>query len=1267
MSKPTRAQAEDDLRSRLDHLTLSRKEGFARLADAPRRIRPELLSHRELKELSEEAAAEYNRARRQWHANLGPLGTPQMNDLHEDLWDIFNSNDQDSDKVKGGIALDAFPGLGKTTAVLAFARKLHRRVIKEEGKYTDAGHERWPVCRVGLTSNTGMRDFNRAVLEYFGHPGRHRGTAADFGYRALDCVLSAETKLLIVDDLHFLRWRNTSGIEVSNHFKYIANEFPVTLLMVGVGLEKRGLFSEGATYEDGVLAQTGRRTTRLGMASVRHQERAGAPRLARHPPCDRGTRHPRKQVPRHDRGRLVRLSLRPQHRTHRLTHDVDQPRLSESRTHRRGAAGRRPAEQCQERRCFREGPSGAGAGLRDGQTDQSPQVLQDGRMTDMLRTLPIRVAPLPGEALDSWLEALAQRLRTPLGDVTRNIGLPPRHKAGRRLPGTPVDWTVMLGPQQKAAISMTTGVDEARLQAMTLQRYDQRALKIDHEHHAVQLTVLWGRGSGSRFCPDCLAENGGRWMLFWRLGWAFACPRHHRMLADCCPRCGRIPRRRPRSLRSVPDPLRCGNTPFRKDGAITSGCGFDLTATDSLHLSADHPSITAQRLLIDVIEQDTADFGTYALAPQPASSALTDIRVISGRVLSLLPDEDLPRWASADVADAHLHPAPDHLLASRAEHRPGFIAPPRAVTTATAVTAALHVLNQPDIHQAGAALRPLRTIREDEEQISPSTISGWGRWISPVLEGIHLASLAPSSRPGDHLRHRMLTEVPRFPSKSSADIAMRSRTIPSTFWGSWAVRLAPPDETITLRVLAPALAACLLIVGSRIDFETSAHRLGDVIDNNDLSRVLQRLDDDPCWPGIVTALVRLADHLDAVDVPIDYACRRDLDYSRLLPTEQWTSICRRTGTPPGKGLREQIMRCHLFQRISGSPIEAAPGHPGTRHSEFRTDSVYDTALRTPELARALDEHAREFLAEHGIHDEPVTWQPPTSLLNGLALPGPDRDRIDLSLLHRLVRQRKHPVRQAAETLGISIETVRQLLDEQPAPMPSLTKTQLQARGMTTAKAMEALPKSELARHYLEEYRSFQQIADITGFSRQTLIRLAHVYGIPLRDGPQDYNRAGTVDRDWLFEQYVNQRRALPDLAREKGMSVASMTRWAHRHGVPLRPRGGRSHRSALHSAEAGVRHPEILREAFTGRHAEQRLRRFARCLAYPTLTEAAQDMGIHPPVLINQVRLLEQDLGQPLLKRAECNRAMQATEFGQQVADAVEEMDTAAGIGPVDN
>jgi hypothetical protein len=256
---------ESDLRSKLDHLTLSRKEGFKRMAETPARPQPELLTRSQLCKLGDDALREYNKSRRKHHANLGPLQTQQMTALHEDLWDIVDSNEQDGDKVKGGVAVDAFPGLGKTTAVLAFARKFHRREIKEEGAVTDDGHERWPVCRVGLTSNTSMRDFNRAILEFFGHPGRFRGTAADFGFRALDCILSCEAKILIVDDLHFLALRNKNGIEVSNHFKYIANEFPITLILIGVGLEGRGLFDEGDSYEDAVLAQTGRRTTRLGM------------------------------------------------------------------------------------------------------------------------------------------------------------------------------------------------------------------------------------------------------------------------------------------------------------------------------------------------------------------------------------------------------------------------------------------------------------------------------------------------------------------------------------------------------------------------------------------------------------------------------------------------------------------------------------------------------------------------------------------------------------------------------------------------------------------------------------------------------------------------------------------------------------------------------------------------------------------------------------------------------------------------------------------
>ncbi|SKU56821.1 ATP binding protein with TniB domain [Mycobacteroides abscessus subsp. massiliense] len=268
LSAPTDLDAAESDQHRpraLDNLTLSRKEGWRRFVDIPARTQPEILTRRKIANLGDDAIRVYNRQRREWHANLGPIKTPQLAAMHEDLWDIVDSNAQDGDKAKGAVAIDAFPGLGKTTSVLSFARKYHQREIDELGPLTDSGNERWPVCRVGLTGNTGMKEFNRAMLEFFAHPGSTRGTAADYSRRALDCVLSCQTRMLIVDDLHFLQWRNTNGIAISNHFKYIANEFPVTLIFIGVGLKERGLFSEGKDYQNAILAQTGRRTTRLGL------------------------------------------------------------------------------------------------------------------------------------------------------------------------------------------------------------------------------------------------------------------------------------------------------------------------------------------------------------------------------------------------------------------------------------------------------------------------------------------------------------------------------------------------------------------------------------------------------------------------------------------------------------------------------------------------------------------------------------------------------------------------------------------------------------------------------------------------------------------------------------------------------------------------------------------------------------------------------------------------------------------------------------------
>jgi len=60
------------------------------------------------------------------------------------------------------------------------------------------------------------------------------------------------------------RWPSATSIQVSNHFKFIANTFPVTLVFVGVELRNTGLLAEGRS-DSSIVAQTARRTTVLGL------------------------------------------------------------------------------------------------------------------------------------------------------------------------------------------------------------------------------------------------------------------------------------------------------------------------------------------------------------------------------------------------------------------------------------------------------------------------------------------------------------------------------------------------------------------------------------------------------------------------------------------------------------------------------------------------------------------------------------------------------------------------------------------------------------------------------------------------------------------------------------------------------------------------------------------------------------------------------------------------------------------------------------------
>jgi AAA domain len=243
--------------------SLSRKEGWRRFVDAAPRARPEQLTPAALAALGPHARADYDEARHDWHANFGTFATPQLTAVRDELELIVSANRQDCDRVRGAAVIDGLPGLGKTTIANLFARDFDRAQTRRHGPLTEDGHERIPVFRVGLASNTTLRTLNRMICEFYAHPGASRGSAAQLASHALDCVLACRTRLGVIDDVHFIDQQRKDGLAVSNHLKWLANELPVTFIYAGVGLAERRFFAEGLTGSSAALAQTARRWTRL--------------------------------------------------------------------------------------------------------------------------------------------------------------------------------------------------------------------------------------------------------------------------------------------------------------------------------------------------------------------------------------------------------------------------------------------------------------------------------------------------------------------------------------------------------------------------------------------------------------------------------------------------------------------------------------------------------------------------------------------------------------------------------------------------------------------------------------------------------------------------------------------------------------------------------------------------------------------------------------------------------------------------------------------
>ncbi|MFJ9627400.1 TniQ family protein [Streptomyces sp. NPDC101175] len=159
-----------------------------------------------------------------------------------------------------------------------------------------------------------------------------------------------------------------------------------------------------------------------------------------------------------------------------------------------------------------------------------------------MRRLALVPEPYPGESLLSWVDALAGLNRISRLQALRFSAFV---RPGSSMYRPSVRFVAHLPTEAMARVEFTTGLSAGELRRITLMHYADGVLPTAPSSTHRRTIAMWlhrqqlAQPLRSRVCPACLRENGGRWLLRWRLIWSFACVRHRVFLLSSCRACGK--------------------------------------------------------------------------------------------------------------------------------------------------------------------------------------------------------------------------------------------------------------------------------------------------------------------------------------------------------------------------------------------------------------------------------------------------------------------------------------------------------------------------------------------------------------------------------------------------------------------------------------------------------------------------------------------------------------------------------------------------------
>ncbi|GGJ71283.1 AAA family ATPase [Deinococcus aquiradiocola] len=191
----------------------------------------------------------FNRSRHLYHATCPPIATPDLQDFHSQmLLQIERNLDGDDGACPGGL-LDGLGTLGKTTILKHLGKRFEQQFI-ENYPAEDAEQQDLviPVAIVTMTSGASPKDLSLSLARYYDLvlPDNTKSiTRTDITAAVIRAAHLHQTKLILVDEAHFIDMRTDAGQLANNHFKQLMNDTGATFVFAGIDCKGSGLLTEG--------------------------------------------------------------------------------------------------------------------------------------------------------------------------------------------------------------------------------------------------------------------------------------------------------------------------------------------------------------------------------------------------------------------------------------------------------------------------------------------------------------------------------------------------------------------------------------------------------------------------------------------------------------------------------------------------------------------------------------------------------------------------------------------------------------------------------------------------------------------------------------------------------------------------------------------------------------------------------------------------------------------------------------------------------------